>query len=239
LAIAAARIETGDGLGARAALDEALRVGVQQPAVAYAAGALYERLRDFEAADDAYLGALVVVPSLAADPSWSHTVSTELRFRVILEQAIADTPQNAWELSLMSGDSNRASTLTAAAVDPALARLVIPAWGGDAAAIEAVQAEAEAHPLDLLRLAWAARVSAHAGNGPQADRFRAWADFVNGGAAAAGFETRVSTDPLDTRATAGYSARFYGHYTYRRPTPWDLLAAGVPRLVLEDEAAEQ
>jgi O-antigen ligase len=237
LAIAAARLQVGDEVGARTALAAALRVGIQQPAVAYAAGTLFERMDDPESADDAFVEALAAVPSLAGDPSWATSPQWILRFRILLERAIAETPGNAWELSLVSGDAVRASSLTHLAVDPELAELVIPAWGRDAAAIEAVQAEAEAHPLDLLRLAWAARVSAHAGDKAQADRFREWAEYVNGGAGAAGFETRVSTNPADPRATTGYSARFYGHYTYRRPTPWDLLPAGVPRLVLEDEAA--
>jgi hypothetical protein len=42
------------------------------------------------------------------------------------------------------------------------------------------------------------------------------------------FEDVESPDP----ATVGTLASFYGHYTYRRPTPFDLTPPGLPRLVL-------
>jgi tetratricopeptide (TPR) repeat protein len=234
LAIAAARIESGDEAGAREALQAALRVGVQQAAVAYAGGTLYDRMADAEAADEAYRHALVAYPSLAADESWEAGSD---RFETLVERAMAETPVNAWELALMTGDPDRAASLAGMAVEPDLARLVIPAWGGDHAAVEAVQAEPKSHPLDLLRITWAARVSAHAGDAVSARRFRDWAEIVEGGASVNCYEVRVTDDPADERGSTGNLARFYGHYTYRRPTPWDLVAAGVPRLVLDDEAS--
>jgi hypothetical protein len=214
-----------------------MRVGAQQASIAYGAGVLYELLGDLEAADDAYLGVLTSYPSIAADPSWGHLGGSDARFRALLERAMAESPAIAWELALMSGDPTRATELAVDAADPDLARLVIESWGGDGAATAAVEERANANPLSQSLLAWAARVTAHEGRGEDADRYRMISELVAGLSSQAGYEVRVVVDPSDPRPSAGNSAAFYGHYTYRRPTPWDLLAAGIPRLVLEDEAS--
>jgi hypothetical protein len=144
-------------------------------------------------------------------------------------------PASAWELLLMAGDPDRARASTGTAPDPDLADLVVEAWEGDAAAISAIEARVSADPFDLDALAWAARVNSHTGDEEAADRYRRWADLVNGTAAQGGHEVRILRDEraAGDQARAGNLSTFHGHYVYRRPTPWDILAAGLPRLVLE------
>jgi hypothetical protein len=56
---------------------------------------------------------------------------------------------------------------------------------------------------------------------------------VNGSNIDAAWETRVATDLPPGRFGAGSEALFYGHYTYRRPTPWGMLPPGLDLLTLE------
>ena len=237
LAIAWAADEGGAPRAEVAAdLARATRTGIQQPAVAFAAGWLSDRIGDASPADDAYVGALTGLPSLAADPYWTTDPAVAPRWADLLTQAIAADPTDGWELALMAGDADTARALLDGAPDPALADLVIRAWGGDADAAEAVRETAEARPLDGDAVAWAARVSAHQGDAEQAARFRAWADEIES-SSFEGYEVRIETGRLAERDNAGSGVRFYGAYTYRRPTPNDLVAAGLPRLVYVDEAA--
>ena len=108
LGLAQARLELGappaEVVGA---IERAMRVGHQQAAVAYAAGALYDRLGMADAADDAYAAALVALPALAADPTW-RTGALAPRFEGILAAAAERLGPAGWEVALHAGDLDRA-----------------------------------------------------------------------------------------------------------------------------------
>ena len=101
------------------ALARATRTGVQQPAVAFAAGWLADRIGDTAAADAAFVAALDAIPSIAADPFWTTDpgVSTRAGRRSSTGRSPL-SPTAAWELALMAGDAERARSLTATAADP-------------------------------------------------------------------------------------------------------------------------
>jgi O-antigen ligase len=236
LDLAALQAEAGTDDVARDSLARALRVGVQQPVVAYGAGRVYESIGDVDAADDAYAAALRASPSLAGDPSWTDSdanAALAARWPALLARLKAEVPTSAWEYALVTGDSDEASSLAAATADPTLTRTIIEAWDGDVPAMAEIDQRVSDDPFDLYLLGWAARLHARAGDEAGADRYRAIAEYINGGASAAGHELRVGTaaDARADEARAGNAATLWGHYTFRRPTPWDLLVPSLPRLV--------
>ncbi len=225
-----------DALGA---LDQALRLGYQRPAVAFAAGELALTLDDQERAVDALAVALGTIPSLAADPWWGGSQNREAIFERVVDEAIrAASPDEAWQIALMAGDRARATDLATVgpASDIAFAQDVIAAWteptgtAGDTAR-DSIFGRCSARPLDTTALGWCARIASRAGEIDEANRYRTWM-FTVGRGAVHGAELRVSTTPLVGRTVEGNLALFYGTYTYRRPTPWDLLVPSLPHLTL-------
>ncbi len=81
LDVAQLELERGDDDAARDALGRAMRIGFQNPQVAYGAMTIYEALGDREAAVSAAADALVAAPGLASDPSWSSTADLPRRVR--------------------------------------------------------------------------------------------------------------------------------------------------------------
>ena len=79
-------------------IERALRIGSQQPAVVYAAGALYDRIGLADEADEAYADAIAALPSVAGDPSWTTDADLALRFAGILDRAMELAPGRAWEI---------------------------------------------------------------------------------------------------------------------------------------------
>jgi tetratricopeptide (TPR) repeat protein len=234
LDLAAVELETGDAAAARQALDQALRLGEQQPLVAYAAGWLLDRLGDEADADAMYVSAVADIPSLAGDPSWASDALAD-RWPAILDKAMEANLAFAWEMALVSGDPSRAASLAVTSADPELAGMVIRAWEGDGQAVDEIDALARQHPLNLSTITWAGRLHSRLGDEEVANDYRRWAEYINGGASAGAHEVRVGTAEAARQndARAGNLATFYGHYAYRRPTPWDLLVPGLPRLVYE------
>ena len=80
-----------------------------------------------------------------------------------------------------------------------------------------------AQPLNIPRLLLCARAEGRAGNLDAANEFRYIADAQIGGAYSVAAELRVATQPLVGRTLEGNPAIFWGTFTYRRPTPWDML----------------
>lgn len=68
LDLASARLALGDRDGVQAALNQAMRVGLQQPSVAFGVGHLELQLGDTSAAVDAFAAAVESTPTLARDP---------------------------------------------------------------------------------------------------------------------------------------------------------------------------
>lgn len=236
LDLAAADIVLGRASDAHDALIRALRIGVQQPVVAYDAGRLLDGLGDTAAADDAYVAALTVLPSLAGDPSWGTIAlgpSSATRWPALLDRAMAAAPSAAFELALTAGRQQQALALAAAGTNPSFYTDVAMAWAGEATALARVEATARAHPLDATFVAWAARLESRAGHATEASAYARWYGYLATSASIGVGEARVGTaeQAMPTQARVGNLATFYGHYTYRRPTPWDLLAPDLPRLV--------
>jgi O-antigen ligase len=206
-------------------IEAALRLGDQRPAIAMAAGDLALRLGQDDVAFDAFGAAITITPSLVADPWWAEDPARA----AMLERAVAaalDSGSSAqrWEIALMTGDSALARTL---ATDPATLDF-IDAWTGDQDARARLISRCGAEPLNIPLLLFCARAEGRAGNVPQANDFRYLANAQVGGAYSTGAELRVKTSPSVGRSQEGGLAIFWGTYTYRRPTPWDML---VPRLV--------
>jgi O-antigen ligase len=233
LDLAAIRLEQGDEVSARDALTRALRLGVQQPAIDVAAAALHLQLGDVPSASNDLVQAITRAPSLAGDPSWATDPDFALLWPDVLQRAIASSdPTTAWEIALVSGDPARAAEIAGrlAPADRDLALLVIPAWRGDTPAILALRARASSRPLDIPTVSWCARVAARDGDRAAAARYRDWASTIDGYSGATAAEMRVVAHLVPGDPIAGVSGSFYGVYTYRRPTPIDQLAPGLPRL---------
>ncbi len=133
----------------------------------------------------------------------------------------------------MAGDPGRAETLSAGASNSTLAGAIIAAWGGDATAVATLQARCAAQPLDTPIVYWCARLAGRAGDRVTQQRYRFWAAMTPSGADDGGAEVRVTTTQMVGRSLAGYPAIFWGTYTYRRFTPWDVLVPSLVHLTLQ------
>jgi Tetratricopeptide repeat. len=232
LNLAAERSDLGQHDEALDALRNALVLGQQRPAVSMPIGELALRLGDLDLARHAFTAALLARPSLAADPWWTdaddrHRVFDEA-LRIALAQAV---PSTAWELDLMIGDYDGAAIL-AKTSGVAAAPLVTQAWAGDEAAAVTLKGRCVADPLDIETLLWCARIEGRRGDLRQANAFREMASIASSGAFEIGAELRVATSGTGT-PMFGSPADFWGTYTYRRPTPNDVLVPSLIHLKLE------
>jgi hypothetical protein len=236
LDLAAEEALLGNDDAARDALIRATRLGLQRPAIAMAIGELAERLGDVTLSNQAYIAAITTAPSLAGDPWWTSEPSREARFREILNAAIvAAGPPRAWQVALMAGEANFARGLLAgdATADSSLESLVIEAWTGEDDAFAEILAICDAEPLNSAALGWAARLHARRGDDANANLYRRWAYTASSVAVELGAELRVSDEPKLGRTVAGNVAEFWGTYTYRRPTPWNILVPSLIQLELQ------
>lgn len=233
LDLAAEQAALGQTPEALRSIASALRLGIQRPAVAMPAGDLALRLGDDDLAARAFTGALSTTPSLAADPWWEADKDRARILPRIVESILGSTLPLRWEVALMVGDRQRAGS---AALDPAsgdLAPEVVKAWTGDAAARDRLLGRCAADPLDLAALLWCARLEGQLGHLDRANDLRYLANTLNGGAYAAGAELRVIPNRVVGRTLEGGPAIFWGTYTYRRSTPWDILVPSLIHLTVE------
>jgi hypothetical protein len=238
---AIARLESGDPTSAAGDLSRAMRLGYQDAGVSVPAGELYLRIGDEAEARRAFSAALLSAPDIAADPFWIHGDVAALWPHVLdgALNALEDTTngaETAHMIATLSGLDARATTYVARIDDPAhrtLASLGQVAWSGDEAARSELERLALDRPLDTYGLDWAARVASHMGDPEQARRFQALA-IGAGGSGYAGALRIAAGEATPVAGGGTYGVwRFYGHYGYRRPTPWDLVLGGVPRVVIE------
>jgi O-antigen ligase len=231
LNLAAEQVRLNDAAGARTSLQAALRLGIQRPAIAMAAGELALELGESDLATATFTSALIEVPTLAGDPWWTSRLGAEV-YATILNRAMQLTaPETRWELALMSGDSTRASELAAqASVGPDLALAIVAAWNRIPGADDRVFSVCRAQPLNTELLAWCAMLASRQGDEATARRYRALADTVVVGSSLPSYQLRV--DPSGV-GTAGGTATFWGLYTYRRDTPADLLVPSLLHLKLQ------
>ena len=232
LDLAAVRTRSGDERGAKDALANAVRLGLQQPATAVAVAWLDLRLRDQESASEALGEALLLAPSLAGDPYWSTDPWFATIWPGTLARSIAEAPASVgWQLALVSGDGRGASAIAVALPDDdrEFAQLVIDAWEGDRMAFAALEDRARDRPLDLTTVSWVARVSSRYAEPEVADRYRRWADGVVGHSGQTA-EMRVVPARTTGDVIAGSNTAYHSQYVYRRDAPVDHLVPWLPRL---------
>ena len=216
-------------------VERALRIGTQQPSIVFAAGHLYDRLGLTDQANELYAATLARYPSIAADRYWSRDADIEARFDTIVEVAQDRTPDQGWEIALVTGDADRASELSSGSLQESIIR----AWEGDAEALADVYAAADDAIGRSSVLAWASRLATRAGDDEQADRYQRLAVFeVTEGGELPGTEIEIDEDGWLEAVPAGTEVGFAGHYLYRRPLGPDLLPPGLPRLVFAPDTDE-
>jgi tetratricopeptide (TPR) repeat protein len=212
-------------------LRSALRLGYQRPAVAMPAGVLALQLGQTDLARQAFTGAIVAVPSLAADPWWGANPTASSLKPSIVEAALAlADPASRWEIALMAGDPVRARELAPTGIDLDIEG-VIAAWGGDQGAVERLEEDCWANPGSVGGLSWCARVAQHNGDPQTATTFRALADAELTGTAGRAAELRVTPAWIVGTLPGGPPALYWGLFTYRRPTPYDMSVPGLVQLV--------
>ena len=234
LGLAQAQVKLGVSADEVAApLERALRLGQRQPAVAYAAGYLYDRIGATARADTAYAKAIASAPSLAGDETWTADPELVDRFPAILDEAI-ENGAAGWQIALMAGDAGRAHVLNDAAGGDAFTTLLIDAWTGDAEALATVRSAADEQPRNGQLLPWAARLSARAGDEAAAARYRQLITYVDEVGSVAD-EIRVGGTEQQDGVVTSVRTDLYGQMLYRRPLAADLMPPGLPRLVYLSE----
>jgi hypothetical protein len=240
LGLAQARLELGAPVDQVAEpLQHALRSGSQQPAVLYAAASLFDRIGMTDEADEAYATVLASLPGLAADPALTDDAATAPRMAGIVERAAALSPAGAWQLALMSGDAEAARLLAREpGAAPTWAPTVVEAWLGDRQAADELYAMADADPFGETILGWASRIAARDSDQDRADRYSRLATFASfEGAGRPAQEVRVEPTAWLEDVPAGALTWYAGQWMYRRPSAFDLIPPGLPRLVFVDDEA--
>jgi O-antigen ligase/Tfp pilus assembly protein PilF len=240
LGLADAQVALGDAAGARDSLTRALRLGVQQPGVALAAADLHLKLGDVEQARALIGTVIAAVPSLAGDAQLAAHLAPALDAKAIVDEVIARSgPDAAVELAVLGNRLDEARAL-ADHLEPERKEMfveIIEAWTGDPAALRQFLARAPERPFDIELLTWSSRLSDHLGHPDAATRYRKWANIDNGLAGIPGLTVHVTVGPQGSSRNGGITSSFYGHYTYRRPTPWDQLPIDVLRLTYDEAAS--
>jgi O-antigen ligase/tetratricopeptide (TPR) repeat protein len=232
LNIAALTLSRGDQPGARDALRRALRLGIQQPAIAIAAGELFLRLSDQRSASAAFAAALSIAPALADDPWFQATPDRRTAWREAVDQVEATDPGIA--VPLIAGDTEVARAHAVTAADGGLATLIVDAWQGSTDAQLELEARAVKAPLDYGPVAWLARIATRSGDPGASARYREWAATVGGiPDADIGADTIVTDAPRPGVQVPGPNANSEFLYSYRRPMVWDVLIDGLPKLTMD------
>ena len=233
LNLAALRVRLGDAEGATDALHRAMRLGYQQPAVSLGAGELWLQLGERDAAIAAYVDSVLLLPSLAGDPWWVADADRASAWRTAYSTAFAGASSySRFEMALETDDmdSARAALDDIASADlRETSALVLASWSGSPDAARRLEQLARERPLDNTLVNWCARVLRHVGDAAAAKVYEPWAESLSALSSTAGFEARVVGDREGFRV-AGVSSLFYGHFSYRRPTPSNQLIDGLPHL---------
>jgi hypothetical protein len=223
-------LELGNSRAAREALQRALRIGYQNPQVAYGAMTVYQALGDHDAAVTAAADALEAAPELASDPSWSSSRDREVVFEsaldVVLERA---EPVISYKIAMEAGRHEEALRLASLNDEDhrAVAGAAVAARFGDEDAFDELHRIAANNPLDSGIVAACRRVAtvSHRTDWPYG-----WTGECTGSGPFESAAVRV-TDAVNERATLpGPDATWHNQYVYRRPTPFDELVPGVPHL---------
>jgi O-antigen ligase/tetratricopeptide (TPR) repeat protein len=237
LALADIRGRLGDLAGAEEALIAAERLGVQQPAVDVAAAGLHLKIGDTLGAAARLRDAMEQFPSIASGDGLARAYPS-LDPRALVAEILGDpTASDAtkFELALVTGHYDEAASRASAFDDRGRYAAIVAAWQGDRGAFDRLDAGVRATPFDLILLSWCARLSDRFGDEDRADRYRKWAEIVNGTSSQSAHEFQVAVGGISEVGVPGTNSEFYGHYTYRRPTPWDQFPLDVVRPFLPKE----
>jgi O-antigen ligase len=232
LNLAAEQLILGRPQDTATSLQRALRLGWQRPAVVMAAGDLALRAGQTDVAIDALSTAISEIPNLAGDPWWAADPARKALFPRIVDAAIAKAPGADWAITLMAGQTDQARNLAGALPDSSQALSLIAAWSGDTVATSELYDQCIARPLDIELLKWCGLVAAHHGTDELSGKFQQVADLINVGASAAATLTRVNPG-TPVGPIAGGPAAFWGTFTYRRPTPADVLVPSLVHLAIK------
>lgn len=233
LNLASVQASLGDRRGALDALDQSMRLGFQQAAVALGAGHVALGLGDVNRATASFADALTQLPGLAGDPWWAEDPARKAAFEDAY--AIAFTragPFGRFEMALERGDEAAQSRALEAIADPSTKTtytLIREAWNGGAEEIATLEQHARSEPFNFNTANWCARILRRAGNPERAETYTKWAETVAALSSVGGFEPRVVNSD-ESYTIAGVNSLFYGHFTYRRPTPSDQLVPALPHL---------
>lgn len=234
LDLAAVQTELGDEAAALTSLGRALRLGIAQPAVVVGAADLYRQLGDQDNVDRLLTEALVGIPALAGDATFLALEPDSMRQEAAVSAAIArlrGTP-GAVEVAMEAGRTAEIETLLAD-LPPSQREWFAPVtkgWAGDDRAFADLRSLARSTPMDSSVVAWCARLASRRGDTAMAADYQQWFRVIYGNVIVGLFEVRTSRDAPPADST-GSNASFYGHYTYRRPTPWNLVGDRLLRLV--------
>jgi tetratricopeptide (TPR) repeat protein len=229
LNLAAEQVALGERSAASATIRSALRLGRQRPAISVPAGDLANRIGDRPLAVEAFTAAVLAAPSFLGDPWWLADANRHALQQEVADVAIAQAPPHLrWELALMSGDAALAkSSASIDGLDPSTLDF-IDAWTGDEGAYRRLVDRCAVDALLLYPLFWCARIEGRRGNVEASNNYRYLANTQLWSSYRMGAELRVQTTPGVGRTVEGNPAIFWGTYTYRRFTPWDML---VPSLI--------
>jgi tetratricopeptide (TPR) repeat protein len=231
LALADVSGRLGDLAGAEEALAAAERLGVQQPAINVAAAGLHLKVGDEPGAADRLREAMKLFPSIASGDGLEHAFPT-VDTKNLIAEILGDPTAKAgtkFELALVTGKFTEAASQAGPLGDEETYQAVIAAWQGDRAAFDRLDAAVRARTFDLTLLSWCARLADRFGEPDRADRYRKWAEIVNGTSSQSAHEFQVAVGGTSEVGVPGTYSEFYGHYTYRRPTPWDQFPLDVVR----------
>jgi O-antigen ligase len=231
--LADARANLAESAEAAEAIDQGLRLGRQQPGLVIAAAGLRARIGDAAGTAALATEAIASAPSLVRS-DWFQSLPSSTKQTAIqtARDRLADSFGEV-DLDLATGDPDSASrvAVTLSSAYPWAADWVA-AWSGDTRAAASMWRAADASPFDLNVLTAAARLADHLGDRVRADDLRTRAELVNGTSSITGYDWGVELDRVGNRTQPGINGQFYGHYTYRRPTPWDALPSDVLHVVL-------
>jgi O-antigen ligase/tetratricopeptide (TPR) repeat protein len=216
---------TNDALSA---LDEAMRLGRQQPEVAAGAASIHLALGQPDRAADDLAAAFVVAPSLAGDPALKVSPFDAIRENAIVVARANATFEDAFLIDLELGRTADAIAManTFRADDGARAETMAKAWSGDLAAFERLRAAALANPVDPVLAGMCRRVQIVA---REQGRGADWscAGTIN---SAVYLVVRVVGKLQGRPVLPGPDSSWHFEYVYRRVDPFSLLVLGLPQL---------
>jgi O-antigen ligase len=232
LDLAFEQVTASDLEGARGSLVAAMRLGSQRQSIAVGVVDLATRIGDSDLASRAASILLGAYPLLATDPWWdADPARGAVRDDVVTALSVAGPVDARWQLDLARGDFVQAREQATALADASFRSDVVDAWAGNADAVAALKIACYDEPLRADLLQWCGRVAARNHDAAfEADIETLLAALIPGvpnGAAG----VQIVTGDVTGRQIEGSPASIWGTFTYRRPTPQDLIVPEVAHLV--------